>query len=90
MNTPPKWIGAAFLTVGLIGLVLMVNPTAGALCVLVVTGAAGLILFAAVCIGRFDAPSSLGSFDSSSDSAGNSRNPTPEGTRRPADQRSEG
>lgn len=90
MNTPPKWIGAAFITVGLIGLVLLVNPTVGALCVLAVMGLAGIILFAATVIGKFDRTPSDDFSDYSSSSAGSSHNPEPEGIRRPADHTSEG
>lgn len=90
MNKPPQWIGATFVTVGIIGLILLVNPTVGALCVLAVMGLAGLILFAAVCVGKFDRTRSDDYSDSSSRSAGSSHNPEPEGIRRPADPLSEG
>ena len=53
-HNTPLWVGAALALTEVLGLTFMIAPRVALFAFLITSGAAGLLLFAAVCIGHFD------------------------------------
>jgi len=68
-NPTPVWIAPGMILTGVGGLVFLISPTLAVLLLLAMSAAAGLFLFAAVTLGKFDPTRSDDSYAHSSDSS---------------------